>query len=84
MTSRRDPWQPVGVVIYFIMVFLVERLGLQIRKDDPMPVERESDPEPRWLYCLNCSARTVHEAHFWVEDGESDYECSQCGAVTYG
>lgn len=83
MATKPDPWRPVGVVIYFIMAFLVERLGLQIRKDDPMSVEYETDPEPRWMLCPSCGHSTVHLAHFWVEDGETDWECDQCGAVRY-
>lgn len=84
MTTQRDPWQPIGTLIYWIVLFLVRTVGFKVHGGEQVEREYQQDPEPRWLYCLSCESRTVHEAHFWVEDGESDYECSSCGSVTYG
>jgi hypothetical protein len=84
MATKRDPWQPVGTFIYHIVLFLTKTTGFKVHGGTPVAREYESDPEPRWMFCLPCGFSTVHEPHFWVEDGETDFECSDCGAVTYG
>lgn len=84
MATKRDPWQPVGTFIYHIVLFLTKTTGFKVHGGTPMTHEYSEDPEARWLYCLPCESRTMHEAYAWVAEGETDYECTACGAVTYG
>lgn len=84
MAAKPDPWQPIGTFIYWIVLFLVRTTGFTVHKGEPVPREYEPDPEPRWMLCVSCGHSTVHLPYFWVEDGETDWECDQCGAVTYG
>ena len=79
-----DPWQPVGTLIYHIVLFLAKTTGFKVHGGVPMAHEYTEDPEPRWLPCEGCGTETVHEAYAWVLDGETDYECTSCGSVTYG
>ena len=85
MATRRDPWQPIGTAIYHIVQFVANTTGYKpLTGGGGMSTEREPDPEPRWMICIHCVRSTVHESYFWVVDGEVDYECTECGAVTYG
>lgn len=83
MAAKRDPWQPLGTFIYWIVLFLVKTVGFQVHQGGPVAHEYTEEPEPRWMLCPSCLHSTVHLPHFWVEDGETDWECDQCGAVRY-
>lgn len=84
MANKRDPWQPVGTFIYHFIQFVANATGYQpLTGGGSMETEHTEEPEPRWLYCLPCESRTIHEPYNWVLDGETDYECTSCGAVTY-
>lgn len=80
-----DPWQPFGTVIYHIVQFVAGATGyLPLTGGGSMTHEYAEEPEPRWMLCVSCGHSTVHIPYCWVLDGETDYECDQCGAVTYG
>jgi hypothetical protein len=79
-----DPWQPVGTFIYHIVLFLTKTTGFKVHGGTPMTHEHTEEPEPRWMLCVSCGHSTMHEAYAWVLDGDTDYECTDCGAVTYG
>lgn len=81
MATRRDP---IGVVLFWMVFALVKATGFQVHQGGAVPTEREPDPEPRWMLCSSCGHSTVHLPYFWVTDGDTDWECNQCGAVTYG
>lgn len=83
MATKRDPWQPIGTAIYWIVLFLVKTIGFKVHGGVPVAREYEQDPEPRWMLCSSCGHSTVHLAHFWVMDGDTDWECDLCGAVRY-
>jgi hypothetical protein len=83
MATSHDPWQPVGTLIYYIVLSLVKTIGFKVHGGVPVAREYQQDPEPRWILCSSCGHSTVHIAHFWVEDGDTDWECDQCGAVRY-
>lgn len=80
-----DPWQPFGTLIYHIVMFIAKATGYQPLTGGTQvkPIYSE-EQEPRWTLCLSCNHETVHEAHFWIEEGDTDWECTRCGMVTYG
>jgi hypothetical protein len=83
--KRREPWQPVGVAIYHIVQFVANVTNYApLTGGGGMPTEYEPEPEPRWMLCSSCGHSTVHLPYFWVMDGDTDWECDQCGAVSYG
>lgn len=85
MATKRDPWQPIGTAIYHIVQFVANTTGYApLTGGGSMPTEDIEEPEPRWMLCSSCGHSTVHIARFWVEDGDTDWECDQCGAVRYG
>ena len=85
MATRRDPWQPIGTAIYHFVQFVANATGYSpLYEGEAMPPEYTDEPEPRWMFCLPCGHSTMHEPYAWVLDGETDYECTDCGAVTYG
>lgn len=84
MATKRDPWQPIGTAIYHIVQFVANATGYApLTGGGSMPTEYDEEPEPRWMLCTSCSHSTVHIAHFWVEDGDTDWECDLCGSVRY-
>ena len=83
MAAKRDPWQPLGTLIYHLMV-AGARFGLSVHGGTPVTRDYEQDPEPRWLFCDNCGHSTFWEPYRWVLEGDTDWECDQCGAVTSG
>lgn len=85
MATKRDPWQPIGTLVYHFVQLVGKTTGFTpLSEGAPMSTEYAEDPEPRWFYCLPCGGSTMHEAYAWVMDGDTDYECVACGAVTYG
>lgn len=80
-----DPWQPIGTAIYHFVQLVAKTTGYQplLTGDGPMCDDHPEEPEPRWMLCVSCGHSTVHLPYFWVEDGDTDWECDQCGAVTY-
>lgn len=83
MATKRDPWRPLGTLIFHIVLLLAKTTGFKVHQGGPVPTEYEPDPEPRWMLCSSCGHSTVHLAYFWVEHGETDWECSDCGSVRY-
>ena len=79
-----DPWAPVISAIAYTTRLVAWAAGYSLLGEGAKPVEYESEPEPRWMLCPSCGHSTVHLPHFWVADGDTDWECDQCGSVTSG
>ena len=85
MAVKRDPWQPIGDLICNFVLFVANATGYQpLTGGGSMPTEYADEPEPRWMLCSCCGHSTVHIPYFWVMDGDTDWECDQCGAVRGG
>ena len=79
-TKRRDPWQPVGTLLYHLMVFAA-RFGFKVHGG--VPVEREyQDIKPSSQFCYQCEGFTPWEPLYWaLEDFDNEWSCVPCGAV---
>lgn len=79
--AARDPWQPVGTLLYHLMVFAA-RFGFKVHGGVPVERDYPVELEPVQRYCMSCRLNTMWRPYHWVLEGITDYECDGCGAIS--